>query len=335
VADTDQTAALFANLDSTLPPLRGVIHAAGVLDDGILLRLTPARMRSVMTPKVAGASNLHRLTLGCPLDFFVLFSSAAALLGSPGQGNYAAGNAFLDALAQHRHAQGLPALSINWGPWSGGGLAAVQLQAGGFRGIASLTPQQGLAAFERAFGLGLPQVAVMGLDLRQWRQSYPKAASAPFLSALAQDEGRAPGRTGEAGRLREALLAAGPDERRRLLEAQLRAHIGQVLRLDPAQIDPATPLPSLGFDSLMALELRNRLEAALDVTLSATLIWGYPTIAALTPYLGELLGIPLDGAISVAADPHEGRDSGLLGDLLTGIDALQEDEAIRALSGSA
>src|SRR6185295_15249043 len=126
VADEAQLARALAEVDETMPPLRGVIHAAGVLDDGTVLHLDRNRLDAVMAPKVAGAWNLHALTAGRTLDFFVLFSSVTSLLGSPGQANYAAGNAFLDALAAYRRARGLTALAIDWGPWSEVGLAAAR-----------------------------------------------------------------------------------------------------------------------------------------------------------------------------------------------------------------
>jgi hypothetical protein len=132
-----------------MPPLRGIFHAAGVLDDGLMLNLDEERFQKVLEPKMLGAWNLHALTQTTPLDFFVLFSSAASLLGSPGQSNYAAANAFLDALAHHRQALNLPALSINWGPWAMVGLAATQANRGdrlAMLGIESLSPAQGIEA---------------------------------------------------------------------------------------------------------------------------------------------------------------------------------------------
>src|SRR5262249_23185671 len=124
VTREDQVASVLARIDSSMPPLRGIIHVAGVLDDGLLLNLDRERLAAVMAPKFEGAWNLHSLTLNRPLAFFVLFSSIASVLGSPGQGPYAAANAFLDALSHHRRALGLPALTINWGPWGDVGMAA-------------------------------------------------------------------------------------------------------------------------------------------------------------------------------------------------------------------
>jgi NAD(P)-dependent dehydrogenase (short-subunit alcohol dehydrogenase family) len=135
---------VLAQIAGGQPPLRGIIHAAGVLDDGVLLQQTWERFAKVLAPKVEGAWNLHRLTQNAPLDFFVLFSSAAALLGSPGQANHAAANAFLDALAHHRRALGLPAVSINWGVWSGWGVAAIEVSAARGHGMVAFTPANGL-----------------------------------------------------------------------------------------------------------------------------------------------------------------------------------------------
>ncbi|WNZ66021.1 SDR family NAD(P)-dependent oxidoreductase [Myxococcus sp. MxC21-1] len=118
VTRADDVTRLLASMDAELPPLRGIVHAAGVIADGVLAQLDAERLRTVLAPKVQGAWNLHAQTLGRPLDFFVMFSSAASMLGSPGQGNYAAANAFMDVLAHHRRAAGLPALSVNWGPWA-------------------------------------------------------------------------------------------------------------------------------------------------------------------------------------------------------------------------
>ncbi|HZB96474.1 MAG TPA: beta-ketoacyl reductase, partial [Herpetosiphonaceae bacterium] len=295
VAEEAQVARVLSDIDRSLPPLRGIIHAAGVLDDGILLQLNRERFRTTMAPKLDGAWNLHTLTLDKPLDFFVLFSSAASMLGSPGQGNYAAANAFLDGLAHHRRALGRPALSINWGPWADVGLAAQVSQNGQatIGGIAAIPPQQGVEVLGQLLRQEAAQVGVMPLNLRQWRQFYPKAAKSPLLAHLQEQESAAGAR--KSGHdMRAALLAVEPGERRALLEAHLREEITQVLRIAPSRLDEQTALGSLGLDSLMALELRNRLEDSLELTLPVTLIWNYQTIADLTPHLAEKMGIALD-----------------------------------------
>ena len=178
------------------PPIRGVVHAAGVLQDGLLTQLDAAALNSVLRPKVIGGWLLHRLLEGRRrLDFFVLFSSAGSLLGQPGQGNYAAANAFLDALAHHRRAQGQPALSINWGAWSGLGFADTP---GGRRlaarlallGIRSIAPGQALEVLERLLRQDSTQVTAVPVDWGRYRQFYSAGTESPLLSELAREASR-------------------------------------------------------------------------------------------------------------------------------------------------
>jgi myxalamid-type polyketide synthase MxaE and MxaD len=292
VADHAALAALLADIAATRPPLRGVFHAAGILDDGVLLHQTAERFRAVCAPKLAGAWNLHLLTQALPLDWFVLCSSVAALLGSPGQSNYAAANTFLDALAHYRRARDLPALSINWGPWADVGLAAAQANRGerlAYQGMGSLSPEHGLAALERLLVAAPPQVAVVPLNLRQWQQYYPKAAAAPLLSYLMEEH--AAERLQGAGTLRAALMAAEPEQRLPLLETHLYEVICRIMRLPRARLDRHTPLGSIGLDSLMALEFRNSLENSLELRFPVTLIWNYQSIADLAAHLAEKLNL--------------------------------------------
>jgi phthiocerol/phenolphthiocerol synthesis type-I polyketide synthase C len=304
VTQPGQVASLLREIECAMPPLRGIMHAAGILDDGLLLNLDKERFQRVLEPKVTGAWNLHTLTQSAPLDFFVLFSSAASLLGSPGQGNYAAANAFLDALAQHRRNLNLPALSINWGAWDTVGLASTQANRGkrlALMGMANLSPVQGIEALDFLLQQQETQVGVIPLNLRQWRQSYPQAAQAPFLAHLAEEQGPVHA-SRSASAIGIALLTADVDKQRALLEDYLRQQIARALRLPLSRVDASTDLNSLGFDSLMALELRNRLEDDLDVTLPATMAWRYPTITTLAEYVAEKMGIALKTSISQPED---------------------------------
>jgi acyl transferase domain-containing protein/acyl carrier protein len=331
---------MFARIDAELPPLRGVVHAAGVLDDGVLLQQTPERFAAVMAPKVAGSWNLHVATRERTLDFFVLFSGAGTLLGSPGQGNYAAANAFLDALAQARHAEGLPAQSIAWGPWSDVGLAATAARGGrlALSGVGSLAPREALAALERVMKDPAPQLAVVPLDLKACFEAFPALANSPFLSTLARDAGEASVASTPKGDapFRRTLLDA-PDARRpTLIETHLREQAARVLGLAPGRIDPRKPLGSLGFDSLMTLELRNRLEASLGLKLSATVVWNHPTIAALSEHL--LRRIDIDTATpppppSAPPDrPDERPAPDATADAVAVVEALTEEQAAAALA---
>jgi phthiocerol/phenolphthiocerol synthesis type-I polyketide synthase C len=339
VAREAELAAVFAQIDRTLPPLKGVIHAAGVLDDGVLLQQTTERFQAVLSPKVDGAWNLHRLTLNRALDFFVLFSSVASVLGTAGQGNYAAANAALDGLAHQRAALGLPALSINWGPWAEVGLAAQRDQTGlqSLHGIGPLSVELGLQAWARVLTSDKTQVTVMPFNVYAWCEAHVGDAARPFFAVL-REAAAPPDASDRSGvpptGIRQSLLAAEAGRpRRALLESYLREQAAQVLRLAPTRIEVHKPLQSLGFDSLMTLEFRNRLEAGLGLSLPATLVWNYPTINSLVPYLAEKLNLSLDDVLASpdAAPIAASASSADLDDLSAAeIEALLADELASA-----
>jgi myxalamid-type polyketide synthase MxaB len=279
-----------------MAPLRGIIHAAGVLDDGVLTRQTAERLARVMAPKVRGAWNLHEQTQGLPLDFFVCFSSMASLLGSPGQSNYAAANAFLDALAHHRRSQGLPGLSINWGPWAEAGMAAglrSRLQA---QGEGMIDPAMGVRLFAHALTRRLTQVAVLRVDWSRYAARYPRADVAQLLSLLGQtgdrpalagrsapvNEGSAAGST-----FLERLRRAPPDRRPNLVEEFVESQVALVLGHPAHAISRARGLAEIGLDSLASIELRTCLERAFACRLPTTLAFDYPTVAALAAHMLE------------------------------------------------
>jgi myxalamid-type polyketide synthase MxaD len=330
--------ALLAPFGRGLAPLAGVVHAAGVLDDGTLLQQSGERFARVMAPKAAGAWHLHESTRDLQLDFFVLFSSVAALLGSPGQGNYAAANAFLDGLAAERQRLGLPALSVAWGAWADVGLAAASSDRGerlAAMGLGSIPPALGPLALERLLGPGAnpaATTAVTPLDAAAWLRSNPGAAASPFLAELAgetaageEDERRR--ETGQEGLL-DQLAAALPAGRRDVLTRHVRERIGAVLKLAPAQVDLDRPMAALGFDSLMMLELRNRLEADLGVTLSAATLWNHPTAAALAAHLAAAAPGPGEAA---APAPGPGARTPLPPPRLPDVQLLSEEEALSQL----
>jgi NAD(P)-dependent dehydrogenase (short-subunit alcohol dehydrogenase family)/acyl carrier protein len=301
--------AMIAAVKETMPPLRGILHAAGVLEDRTLSDMTEAQFSVPMGPKVLGSWNLHAATRGIPLDFFVMYSSAAGLLGSPGQGNYAAANTFLDALAHARAAEGLPAMSIQWGSFSEVGLAAAQESRGRrleSRGIESFTPDEGTALLSRLIQQPWGDVGLFRISIRQWIEFYPRAASAPFLAHLREEEATARGTAAPiASRFHESLRPLSPVERRAALERHVFDCLARVLHLPADRIDAHAPLKGYGMDSLMSLEIRNRLEASLGLRLSASLLYTYSTSAALVEHLlGELVFAAEPAPISVR-DHHD------------------------------
>ena len=252
------------------PPIRGVVHAAGTVHYGPLVQTTEAQLDDVLRSKTTGAWLLHRLLAGDALDFFVLFSSASGVLSSPLVGAYAAANTFLDALAHHRVGEGQPALSIDWGLWAGAGMAE-QVDADGLalltaRGMGSLPPEQALEALGAFLSSAAVQVGVIPVNWPVWRERYPMFTAAPFLADVLGGE-IAPTVSGEATAVREDLLALEPAARAEAVRDRLRAHAAAVLRLDPATIDVNEPLTAFGIDSLMAVELKNRVDRDLGLSI--------------------------------------------------------------------
>jgi acyl transferase domain-containing protein/NADPH:quinone reductase-like Zn-dependent oxidoreductase/acyl carrier protein len=294
-ADPSQLAALLAAIPEQAP-LTAVIHAAGVLDDGILASQTPERVAAVLRPKVDAAWNLHTQTRHLDLSAFVLFSSVAAVLGNSGQSAYAAANAFLDGLARHRHTRGLPARSLAWGLWTGtGGMGEHLDQADIARmsrlGVAPMPAEEGLALFDAALGAGRPCLVPARLDTYAMRAQAAAGTLAPMLSGLVRTPARRTGAaTGGAASQLDRITARPAEERHGALVELIRDHVSTVLgHAGGAAIDARRTFRDLGFDSLTAVELRNRLTAATGTKLPATLIFDYPSPLALADHLHRSL----------------------------------------------
>ncbi|MCH0571008.1 SDR family NAD(P)-dependent oxidoreductase [Streptomyces sp. MUM 136J] len=278
--DVADGAALAALLDP-VDDLRGVVHCAGVLDDGVLGDLTPERLARVLRPKTDGAAHLHRLTADRELDLFLLVSSAAGVVGSAGQANYAAANVFLDQLAHHRRALGLPAVSIAFGAWAGEGLAAghADLARMARHGHRALTPEQGRDLVELSLRRNAPHTVAWALDTARLRETVTGALWRSLLPAP-------PGAAGRSGALADRLAALPETERADRVLALVREETARVLGLRAAEsVRPEQPLREIGMDSVTAVELRNRLAARLGVRLPATLLFDHPTPARLTGHL--------------------------------------------------
>jgi myxalamid-type polyketide synthase MxaD len=286
VADEEQLVSFLGQYrQEGFAPIGGVVHAAGLVDPKTLLELDPAALRETLRAKITGAWLLHRLLEDSPLEFFVLFSSFASLLSSPQLGAYAAANAFLDALAHHRRAEGLPALAINWAAWSDVGMAARYLQDGHtlLRGVESFTPTQGLTVLGRLLGQDSPQVGVMRVDWRTWRLLYPAFSNSPLLAQLIREETNIAAETEQRkpGGVRESLLAEEPGNRLQVLETYLHKQTARVLGLSVSKLDVHRSLTMMGFDSLMAVELRTRVEADLGIALPLVDLLQGPSVAQL------------------------------------------------------
>jgi len=329
-ADVDR---VLADARGTLPAVRGIVHAAGVVEDAVLARQTRAGLAAVMAPKVAGAWNLHRAAEDLDLDFVVFYSSIAAVLGSPGQANYAAGNAFLDGLAAYRRGQGRPGLAVQWGPWSGAGMAARlgerDRERWTAKGVGALAPAEGLATLGQLLtsGSAAPaHAAIVRVDWTRYVAALPSGAP-PLLADLlrpaqapAIPAGVAPGRP----RLLQLLDEAPPARKRHVVLSHVREQVAKVLQLPPSQtVDADRGLKDMGLDSLMAVELRNRLQASLGRSLPTTLAFDQPTASAITDYLlRDALGVEDARAERAAADDHALADE---------VRALTDDEAASLL----
>jgi len=289
VADATAVATLVSGIAATHLPLRGVVHAAGVLDDGVLLEQSWARVERVLQPKAAGALNLHRCTRTLDLDFFVLFSAGAALLGSPGQAGYCAANLVLDSLAQSRHACGLPATSIAWGTWAETGMAAALCGRNARRwierGVSPLPAADALDLLGRALAGHEPTVAAIDVDWRRFVSAGPKRSR---FEDLVPAETAAPVAPAAQSSWPDRLRQMTVRERLDALGVFLQRQVRTALAIDAAaDLDERQPLKELGLDSLMAVELRNALAAALGLPLPVTLLFDFPTLERLCRHLAD------------------------------------------------
>jgi acyl transferase domain-containing protein/NADPH:quinone reductase-like Zn-dependent oxidoreductase len=345
VAQAAEVDRLLAELEARMPPLAGVIHAAGLLRDGAVANQDWGRFAEVLGPKLLGAWHLHRATVDRPLELFVLFASTAGLLGSRGQANHAAANVFLDQLARHRRALGLAGLSVDWGAWSEIGEAAERratLEASmEAAGIGWMAPAQGLAALERALAGEAAQLGVLAAD---WGRIAPRnTATPPLLQELlaAEHTTRTPPRATPPAAITQRLARLPAAQRHGELLAWLGEALQAVLRL-PEPPEPDAGFASLGVDSLMAVELRNRLntQLRLDPPLPATLLFDSPNLSALANTIQQKFGFPMEhrraefSTSSVKRAPHErpsapnGRAETRENAMLGGSDALSAGVAI-------
>jgi polyketide synthase 2/polyketide synthase 5 len=269
-------------------PLRGMVHGAMVLDDASITNISDDQLERVWAPKVTGAWRLHEATAGLALDWFVLYSSMASLIGNPGQGAYAAANAWLDAFATWRTADGLHTLAVNWGPWGEIGVAT------GFaaRGYRTIPTAEGLQALGALLTHRRVRTGVIPGAPDTWIP--PAGRQSPFFSLLTQSRRSEEVEQTVTRDVQADLRSIEPGfARRTALENYLSDHIRTVLRLGSTTLDPQTPLKSLGFDSLLRIELRSRLESGLGVRLAGDFVSRHPTLAALATGLAEQMGLDL------------------------------------------
>jgi acyl transferase domain-containing protein/acyl carrier protein len=282
VSQADQVHALVEEIRGTMPPLRGIFHAAMVLDDGFVLQLTEPRFTRVMAPKVAGTWNLHAATLGAPLDYFVMFSSISSVTGAPGQGNYCAANAFLDAFAHYRRGRGLPALTINWGAIADVGYVSRHAEVARYldrMGLQGMAHADALATLEGLLHGDRVHVLAVRADFQKLAAFSTAAQWSRRLAHLLERQALEDATSGAAGSrgpgaVLDRIRSAAPAHRPELLQPVLRTALANVLKIPEDRIDPDQPFGNLGLDSLMAVELEALVEAELGVKLSLGFLAG-------------------------------------------------------------
>ena len=331
VTDSASIETVLAMLRTMGLPIGGVFHAAGILDDATLIDMDEDRFRRVVDPKLVGAMALHRATLDDPIEQFVMFSSAAALFGTPGQSNYAAANAALDALANYRHGQGLPALSVNWGPWAEAGMAhsvesgVEQLWAS--MGIRAIAPKSAFDTLELLMQSGTAQALVLNADWDRMHERFPSGRPPRMIVDLVSGETGHSGPSPEWQALMEALTNATLAERQPMLTQKLQGMAARVLGLPSADaLDPNTALNELGLDSLMAVEFANQISAQSGLKLRVTELFDHPTVDGLATYL---LALAMPG--QEPAETMETDDEDLPPDLFDSVAGLTDSEVMERL----
>lgn len=295
ISSREDSIGLFARIEAEFPPLRGILHTAGVLDDGVVTEQTWARFERVMAPKISGAWNLHERTRDLPLDFFILFSSMSSMIGAAGQSNYAASNAFLDALAHYRRSSGLPGLSINWGAWAEVGMAA-RLERSGRRFLEAISLIQradGLAILGRLAASDAPQAGVLPIDWKKLQAEHPQAAQAVVFRELVS-AGDLPAATDGASvnRLKDDLRGAPQAAWKGLVSAFLVRNLANILQFPELSIDPSQSIATLGMDSLMAVEIKNKIHSEAGVQIGVPDLLIGPTVEELAERILDLSAEP-------------------------------------------
>jgi acyl transferase domain-containing protein/acyl-CoA synthetase (AMP-forming)/AMP-acid ligase II/pimeloyl-ACP methyl ester carboxylesterase len=273
---------LVRELIKNYPNLKGIIHAAGVLDDGVLQNQTWEKFQTVISPKIDGAWNLHQVTQEINLDFFVMFSSVASLIGSPGQANYSVANAGLDAIARYRRSQHLPALSINWGPWANTGMAAEKQFK--LSGMELINPQQGLDNLEKLINSDLDRIGVFSVDWQRLSQQFTYINNANYFDLLI-DKSSLTTQASNSSDIFTQLLATTATDRDIYLTDYLQTAIAQILQVDKQQLSVNDSLLDLGMDSLMVMEAIDRLKKDLQLMLYPREFYERPKITSLAQYL--------------------------------------------------
>ena len=275
--------------------LKGIFHLAMVIDDAPMSALTPERLRAVMAPKAHGAWLLHEATLGMPLDCFVLFSSVSSIFGNPAQGNYAAANAFLDSLAHHRRALGLPATAVNWGVLGGQGYVARNERVAEFlarQGTGALSPGEVTSLLESFLTAHTSQAAAIRVDWAKWRQSFRGMQDNPLMERIFASGAEPTETSGGTSDWRQKIQSAAPDERNEVLGQAVRDVVGSVLRVKPDSLRDDQPLADLGLDSLMGVEIESLIESSIGVALPPTSLMRARTVGQIATLIAEHLGGP-------------------------------------------
>lgn len=298
IGSAADTARIMADVRAGAHPLRGVFHLAMVIDDAPLAVLNRERMRTVMAPKAYGAWLLHQETRKMDLDCFVMFSSVSSIFGNPAQGNYSAANAFLDSLAYHRHALGLPALTMNWGVLGGEGYVARNERVAEFlarQGTAELSPGEVMSLMEGSIAAGSDQVMAIRVDWAKWRTFFRGMQENPLLGRIFDSvEGQET--SGSSSDWRHKIEAAAPGELVGIIALAVRDAVGSVLRVKPETLREDQPLTDLGLDSLMGVEIENSIEAAIGIALPPTSLMRARTIGQIVDLIAEHMGAKTPGA---------------------------------------
>jgi acyl carrier protein len=327
----DDVTRLMAEIHSADRPLRGVFHLAMAIDDAPLASLTRERMRSVMAPKAYGAWLLHEATRNLELDCFVMFSSVSSIFGNPAQGNYAAANAFLDSLAHHRHALGLPALTINWGVLGGQGYVARNERVAEFlarQGTLELSPPEVVALLESSLEVGSTQVMAIRVDWAKWRQFFRGMQENPLLERIfAGVESQEMVQSN--GDLRLKIESASPEELQTIIRGVVRNAIGSALRVKPDSLRDDQPLTDLGLDSLMGVEIESSIESSLGVALAPASLTRARTIEQIVGLIAEHMGAKKAGGSPPAVARADTKAAEPSSTAEVNLDAISDEEIER------